>query len=453
MDAGAQRFDHALPAVPASVPRLRGQLTSWVQSLGLPDEQVNAVRLVVTEAVTNAVIHAYVGREPGMVRVTAEPAHDQLVIRVVDDGCGIGPRHDSPGLGMGLPMIGKLAARVDLAAGPGDTGTEVRIAFDAPGLVGPAAEADDVLSGVLDALGRLGGDGTFDGRDIAVLADLLVPQLVDLCSITLLDADGKVRRVGARVATPDGAIDDAAREWVLQFPATAASAPSYLAAVEGKTHVVDVDPAWIADVSPDPVNAERLQGLDLAWWAAVPLVAGGQLVGSVSVASRDARGNREPVIAMVERAAARAGGLVATARLVDDLRRTRRRFERILGALVEAVTVADQDGRIVYANPAAALLLGAEDVDEVMRTSSAELSGRFDIVGEDGRPVPDGALPYRRALAGETVEPLITRSTHRATGRVRWLRTTATLLDDEGPLVVSVVQDITALRQAQHGDG
>ena len=39
------------------------------------------------------------------------------------------PRHDSPGLGLGLPLVGRVAERVDITAQAGG-GTLVSMSFD-----------------------------------------------------------------------------------------------------------------------------------------------------------------------------------------------------------------------------------------------------------------------------------------------------------------------------------
>ncbi|MCW2999911.1 MAG: domain S-box protein [Solirubrobacterales bacterium] len=439
------RFERRLPAVAASVPRLRQELTDWVRRLGLDDERVHAVRLAVNEALTNAVIHAFLDCEPGTVQLAAEPGADVLEVRVTDDGQGMGPRPDSPGLGMGVPMIGKLCDSVDLGQGPDGTGTEVRMVFAVPGLTAPIGPGDDHVEDILSALAQLGAGEGFGGSDIGALAGLLVPRLADLCSVTLLEADGSGRRVGARVAHPDGTLDPEATAWVMDFPLTAPSAPSYQAAANGRVSVVRVDEAFARRVSPDPARADALLALGLSWWAAVPLRSGGRAVGAVAVAGR--RGEPHAVVATLERIAAQAGGLVATARLVEDLKRTQGRLSQILGALTEAVTVSDRDGRVVYLNAAAASLLGATD-DEALRAEPGELAGRFHITDPYGVPVAEDDLPHRRLFQGLPVAPAVTRSVHRTSGRALWLRTTATLLDD-GQLAVSVIQDITAEREAE----
>jgi serine/threonine-protein kinase RsbW len=88
------------------------------------------IALAVSEAVTNAVIHAYVGRPaPGDIEVLVERHPDDgLEIRVCDEGRGMMPRSDSPGLGVGLPLVAKLAQRFRVETRP-TGGTAVSMVF------------------------------------------------------------------------------------------------------------------------------------------------------------------------------------------------------------------------------------------------------------------------------------------------------------------------------------
>jgi anti-sigma regulatory factor (Ser/Thr protein kinase) len=90
----------------------------------------NGIALAVSEAVTNAVIHAYVDEpRPGDVEVVAERhPGDGLEIHVCDDGRGMMPRSDSPGLGVGLPLVAKLAQRFRVETRP-TGGTTVSMVF------------------------------------------------------------------------------------------------------------------------------------------------------------------------------------------------------------------------------------------------------------------------------------------------------------------------------------
>jgi anti-sigma regulatory factor (Ser/Thr protein kinase) len=119
----------ALPAVPSSVTALRTEVAAFVRDAGLGEPLVTGVKLAVSEAVTNAVVHAYVGAdEPGEVRLRACVERDRVLVTVSDDGCGMVPRLDSPGLGVGLPCIAYAADTLDIEHSSGG-GTELRMTF------------------------------------------------------------------------------------------------------------------------------------------------------------------------------------------------------------------------------------------------------------------------------------------------------------------------------------
>ena len=69
--------------------------------------------------------------------------------------------------------------------------------------------------------------------------------------------------------------------------------------------------------------------------------------------------------------AGRVSLVLENARLVTDLRSTRARLDGILRALAEAVTVHDESGQTIYANAAAAKLLGRADPDDVTAAKPA----------------------------------------------------------------------------------
>lgn len=52
-----------------------------------------------------------------------------LCVRVRDHGQGLKPRLDSPGLGLGLPLIAQLSARSEIIS-PKRGGTEISMQFD-----------------------------------------------------------------------------------------------------------------------------------------------------------------------------------------------------------------------------------------------------------------------------------------------------------------------------------
>lgn len=124
MQSLASRLELQLPAVPDSVPTARraaGQFAADVGAIELD------VKIAVTEAVANAVVHAYRDRAAGQILVRGSVEGDKLVIVVTDDGIGMSPNPDSPGLGFGLPLITKVAEDLHVEAGP--EGTSVSMLF------------------------------------------------------------------------------------------------------------------------------------------------------------------------------------------------------------------------------------------------------------------------------------------------------------------------------------
>ena len=124
---GDGRLVREVSAEPASVAPLRSELTAWARSMGARDP--DAIALAVSEACTNIVVHAY--REqpaPGPIIAAAERRGTELQITIADRGCGLRPRCDSPGLGLGLALISRVAQRVAIEASAA-TGTTVCMTF------------------------------------------------------------------------------------------------------------------------------------------------------------------------------------------------------------------------------------------------------------------------------------------------------------------------------------
>jgi len=116
-------------ALPEQVAGIRHEVRDYATEQGAADP--NAVALAVTEAITNAIVHAYVDApEPGEIEVVVQPLpeEDGIEILVCDDGRGMMPRTDSPGLGLGLPLAATLAERFEVQARAGG-GTRVLMAF------------------------------------------------------------------------------------------------------------------------------------------------------------------------------------------------------------------------------------------------------------------------------------------------------------------------------------
>jgi serine/threonine-protein kinase RsbW/stage II sporulation protein AB (anti-sigma F factor) len=126
-DAGQiERLDLRLDATAQALSMIRRRLSAFARRHGLADPE--DVALAVTEAATNAVVHAYRHGARGAMRVVACAEPTGLVVVVRDYGCGMSPNPESPGAGLGLSVIGALAAEMNVER-PDDGGTRIRIRF------------------------------------------------------------------------------------------------------------------------------------------------------------------------------------------------------------------------------------------------------------------------------------------------------------------------------------
>ena len=117
-----------LPARAENVAVVRHAVGGLGEVLEVDDQTLSDIKLAVTEACTNVVVHAYTESE-GPMGLRASIDDRRLYLVVTDRGRGIVPRPDSPGLGLGLPLIATLAESLELGTGRLEE-TEVRMTFD-----------------------------------------------------------------------------------------------------------------------------------------------------------------------------------------------------------------------------------------------------------------------------------------------------------------------------------
>jgi anti-sigma regulatory factor (Ser/Thr protein kinase) len=126
-DASA-RVEVVLPARADQVAVARHAIDQLARESGLAAARRADVALAVGEACANAVMHAYRGDDAGLLRVRGEVRDGRLEVAVTDFGGGLAPRPDSPGLGLGLPLMASLATALQLRPAAGG-GTEAWMCF------------------------------------------------------------------------------------------------------------------------------------------------------------------------------------------------------------------------------------------------------------------------------------------------------------------------------------
>ena len=219
----------------SSVGSMRRRATAFVQAVGASQDLTQAVELAVSELVTNAVIHAYVGREPGPVSVRCQGDAERIVIEVIDEGVGVAARPDSPGVGHGLALVGALAQTLEVAARADGPGTIVTMSFAG------AAPAPDV-------------------RGLEPLCTLAVESVADASCVDVVSG-GVLRRVNAEVAG-----DAELTAWLRRaLPPAKPGTATWAALRDGGAQLVVHDPT----IARSPGGTGERLGL--AWWVSVPI--------------------------------------------------------------------------------------------------------------------------------------------------------------------------------------
>lgn len=123
-------FGRSVPAVAENVASLRHAVVDLAEEAGADEPVRTDLALAVGEACANVVVHAYPPGDVGPLIVQASVVEDrEIVVTVVDQGQGMTPRPDSPGLGLGLPLIANLTDRLEIQDGPERVGTQVEMVF------------------------------------------------------------------------------------------------------------------------------------------------------------------------------------------------------------------------------------------------------------------------------------------------------------------------------------
>ncbi len=206
--------------------------------------------------------------------------------------------------------------------------------------VADAAEGrhDDLVSGVLD---------------------LLVPSLGDVAAIDVLRG-GARRRIGAR--TGPGVDPEVAGAMGRRRSLEGEARSSEGTIASDRAQLVKPDEELLAAAASSDEDAALLSGLRMTTALIVPLRSRGRVIGALNAAyGPSQRRHTEYDLHFAEVLAGRVALALDNAGLTSELTVAEEQFGLVVHALAEAVMLNDAEGRLVYANPAAAELLGAAD--------------------------------------------------------------------------------------------
>jgi two-component system cell cycle sensor histidine kinase/response regulator CckA len=276
-------------------------------------------------------------------------------------------------------------------------------------------------------------------RELPDVLDLLCRLLEEqsgemLCSVLLLDRDGKRLRHGAAPSLP----------------------PAYTQAVDGLvigpavgscgTAAYRRQPVIVAVIAADPLWAEGRHlalphGLRACW--SLPILStAGIVLGTFALYYREPRSPGTWDWHLLERATHLAGLAIERTRAEEALRESEERFRRLLEYATDVITIIDAAGIIRYESSAVERVLGYANQERVGRQS-------FDYLHPDDLAQAQQTMPILLATPGGVFTG--TFRVRHADGSWRTLEWVAQhLLDD--PLVQGIVcnsRDVTERQRVQ----
>lgn len=249
----------------------------------------------------------------------------------------------------------------------------------------------------------------------------------------------------------------------MRFVAWRGLSDPYRSAVEGHnpwgSDDTDPQPVVLADVATDAsLGSLRavVQGEGIAALTFVPLVLQGRLLGKLMLYYAAPHDPDAAELLAARLLATQIAYAIARFQAEAALRRSRDELAVVLEGVADGITAQGPDGRLRYANDAAARLLDCADAAELLAIPAEELARRYQMLDEAGQPVPWERLPGRLALAGRPSELVLCYRDRERGDRVdHWSHVRAQPVRDEAGqvvLAVNVSRDITRQRRAEAVD-
>jgi PAS domain S-box-containing protein len=319
------------------------------------------------------------------------------------------------------------------------------------------AEASSLLSSSLDY-----------HETLASVARLAVPRLGDWCAVDVIDEDGSLEQLAVEHEDPKKL--GLAHELQDRYPPDPDDPGGVLQVVRsGQSELYpDITDEMLVATARDAEHLRLMRKIGFTSVIIVPLVARGRTLGVITlVTAESGRRYGESDLKLAEELAHRAALAVDNARLYEEaqkeiserekvqqeLRSSRNQLEIILRGVADGITVQAPNGRLIYANEAAAGILGYPSVQALLESPVPERMERFELVmDESGKPFPPSKLPGRRALRGEERVEAVVCFRKVSTGEERWSVVKATpVFDKQGGVrfAVSIFRDITERKRAE----
>jgi anti-sigma regulatory factor (Ser/Thr protein kinase) len=117
-------------AIADELATIRHRLADWLWGADVPHEMIDDIVLVVNEACTNCIEHAYRGHGLGTTLLEVETVDGEIRARVIDYGSWKPPAENPGNSGRGLVLMRAISDTLEIDSSP--TGTTVDITFRIP---------------------------------------------------------------------------------------------------------------------------------------------------------------------------------------------------------------------------------------------------------------------------------------------------------------------------------
>lgn len=232
------------------------------------------------------------------------------------------------------------------------------------------------------------------------LVKLCVPKLSDWCAVDILE-ENKIKLFAVAHSDPKKIA------WARKYRKT--TNPD----VKAETGVPKVIKTGVSDFYPE-ITDEMIEAavknkkeLNLIRYIGfrslmiVPIRGQNKIYGAITfVSSKKTRLYNQEDLLFAEEMGRKAGTAVERAKLHEEIRSSRDNLKGILKNITEGITVQNPDGKLLFANEAAAKISGFESAKELLDTPNEKIIKRFEIYDENDHPLTVLDLPGRQALQG-----------------------------------------------------
>jgi PAS domain S-box-containing protein len=305
---------------------------------------------------------------------------------------------------------------------------------------------------LLDQIGAI-ADGSLSLADTLERATrLTVPAAADFALVDVVHR-GEVTRAAVRARGRS--------DWRAVEAALRARTPSVPFWLRDPQFGIPPVPRYVPRVSDGHIDilshgdADRafLASLGMRSFVTVPMIARGNLLGTLTLGvAWSKRRYRRDDLAFANALAGRLALALDNAGLFSDLESVERRMDAVMDRIPEAVTVHEGNGSLVYANQAAAELIGMESAAEFIRATAPARVGHYELYTENGERLPDDDVVAEAVRARNLPLHGIYRLIVVETREERWIRASVeSISGPDGALLyaVTTIEDVTSAKRAE----